>query len=996
MAQTCRLHVSSVVSFVTHHFHCLLQVSHSHQSSSMASTGSHSGDNTSSGGCTTPISNGTNSDSDLNEDGHASDEFHRCSACKQPYCDPRVLNCFHSFCAYCLEGMVVTKDEMKCVQCRKCSALTQCPTGSLHDDIKINFGLRRYIETLTFDRDDRVVCRSCRQDTIAIARCFDCAIFMCEQCAPMHKQLTIYAGHTIGDLSSPVTRQTDQQPCGKHPDLWATVYCHDCSEPFCEACRLQHQSCKKTAISDSSYTELITNVTIEQTQSLKQADYYYRGMTQLDSSLRSAMEDLTKAKEEYEQRLNEHFMMLQQQIKQLANDTRAAASAQYQAYSTYCSELEKINQFMKVQSKLALAWDNMQTRPFIENILQVITNSKPDSRQINFSFEFVSGNPNAVPTIGYVYQYQNPFQADQLVVANQQQPIARPTSVNRSSTSQNDAQANSSNLCNSYNSQDLSNGYRQSSGNQNQAFRTSGLSPAHGFNQANGSNGYDMGSVHSNGFNHFPVQTPSYQTQTPSYQAMQTPNYQAQTPSYQAHTTNYQRSTPSPVAMPSYPAHASSYPRSTPSPVMTPSYLAQTPSYQAQTPNYQRSTPSPVTPSSQTQTSTYQAQTSNYQRSTPSPMTSSQPNSASLVDEAVFNFNNLSLNQANGTNANHTLQYANYSRASNQIQPYQAWSNGVDQQSDSSTIIDVFSMSNNPMFEAPTTPRNSHSRSYPPIKRTRMQYMAKFGEYGNAVGQFTEPSGVTIDGRNRLVVADTNNHRVQIFDVFGRFQSQFGPAVNSKLTYPNRIAVSKKTGKVVITERAPSHRVQTYTLQGHHLDTFGEDILQHPRGVTIDKDDNIIIVECKVMLVTIFNMKGDVLSKFGCSEHLQFPNSVAVNNEGEIFISDNRAHNVKVFNYVGRLLRTIGREGLTNYPIAVAINQRGEVVVADNHNNFNLTVFTQQGELVAGYESKTKHAQCFDLALTDDGVAILTSKDFKVYCYPYQDDCPYLQNHRRY
>ena len=83
------------------------------------------------------------------------------------------------------------------------------------------------------------------------------------------------------------------------------------------------------------------------------------------------MEDLAKAKEEYEQRVNEHFMVLQQQVKQLANDTRAAASAQYQAYSTYCSELEKLNQFMKVQSKLALAWDNMQTRPFIENILQM-------------------------------------------------------------------------------------------------------------------------------------------------------------------------------------------------------------------------------------------------------------------------------------------------------------------------------------------------------------------------------------------------------------------------------------------------------------------------------------------------------------------------------------------------------------------------------------------------------------------------------------------------
>ena len=44
--------------------------------------------------------------------------------------------------------------------------------------------------------------------------------------------------------------------------------------------------------------------------------------------------------------------------------------------------------------------------------------------------------------------------------------------------------------------------------------------------------------------------------------------------------------------------------------------------------------------------------------------------------------------------------------------------------------------------------------------------------------------------------------------------------------------------------------------------------------------------------------------------------------------------------------------GITNYPIGVGINAAGEVTIADNHNNFNLSVFSQDGVLISALESK--------------------------------------------
>ena len=59
------------------------------------------------------------------------------------------------------------------------------------------------------------------------------------------------------------------------------------------------------------------------------------------------------------------------------------------------------------------------------------------------------------------------------------------------------------------------------------------------------------------------------------------------------------------------------------------------------------------------------------------------------------------------------------------------------------------------------------------IKRHKMIYHQKFGEFGVLEGQFTEPSGVTVNAQGDIIVADTNNHRIQIFDSIGMVKVLF-------------------------------------------------------------------------------------------------------------------------------------------------------------------------------------------------------------------------------
>ncbi|EGT56713.1 CBN-NCL-1 protein [Caenorhabditis brenneri] len=329
--------------------------------------------------------------------------------------------------------------------------------------------------------------------------------------------------------------------------------------------------------------------------------------------------------------------------------------------------------------------------------------------------------------------------------------------------------------------------------------------------------------------------------------------------------------------------------------------------------------------------------------------------------------------------------------SSQSLGPFNALGGSVPSSDPFSAQYDKWSLGVEPsvggLIEGANVDEEKFQQLFPPsrsqIKRQKMIYHCKFGEFGVMEGQFTEPSGVAVNSQGDIVVADTNNHRIQVFDKEGRFKFQFGECGkrDGQLLYPNRVAVNRTTGDFVVTERSPTHQIQVYNQYGQFLRKFGANILQHPRGVCVDNKGRIIVVECKVMRVIIFDMFGNILQKFSCSRYLEFPNGVCTNDKNEILISDNRAHCIKVFSYEGQYLRQIGGEGVTNYPIGVGINSLGEVVVADNHNNFNLTVFSQDGTMIGALESRVKHAQCFDVALVDDGSVVLASKDYRLYLY---------------
>ena len=53
-------------------------------------------------------------------------------------------------------------------------------------------------------------------------------------------------------------------------------------------------------------------------------------------------------------------------------------------------------------------------------------------------------------------------------------------------------------------------------------------------------------------------------------------------------------------------------------------------------------------------------------------------------------------------------------------------------------------------------------------------FVSKFGVMGSKPGNLEHPHYIAVSNTNRVIVSDSNNHRIQIFDANGKVNTTFG------------------------------------------------------------------------------------------------------------------------------------------------------------------------------------------------------------------------------
>src|SRR5207253_3765209 len=89
------------------------------------------------------------------------------------------------------------------------------------------------------------------------------------------------------------------------------------------------------------------------------------------------------------------------------------------------------------------------------------------------------------------------------------------------------------------------------------------------------------------------------------------------------------------------------------------------------------------------------------------------------------------------------------------------------------------------------------------------------GRKGTGNGEFDSPTGIAVDGSGNILVADTNNGRIEKFSPTGTFLSTIGSkgSGHGQLGEPNGIAIDR-AGNIYVAEVASNHCVRKLAPDG--------------------------------------------------------------------------------------------------------------------------------------------------------------------------------------
>ena len=128
------------------------------------------------------------------------------------------------------------------------------------------------------------------------------------------------------------------------------------------------------------------------------------------------------------------------------------------------------------------------------------------------------------------------------------------------------------------------------------------------------------------------------------------------------------------------------------------------------------------------------------------------------------------------------------------------------------------------------------------------EFLTAWGRKGRGEGELNVPTGIAVDQRGLVFVADSYNSRVQVFEPDGAFVAKWGlfGSGEGQLNCPQGIAFDPG-GNVVLADTY-NNRIQVFTSDGRFVRTWNnagrdDDAFWLPCGVAVDDQGTIYVAD---------------------------------------------------------------------------------------------------------------------------------------------------------
>ena len=292
-------------------------------------------------------------------------------------------------------------------------------------------------------------------------------------------------------------------------------------------------------------------------------------------------------------------------------------------------------------------------------------------------------------------------------------------------------------------------------------------------------------------------------------------------------------------------------------------------------------------------------------------------------------------------------------------------------------------------LSCPRTRRRPRQR----FDASQLAFVTAVGKKGQGQSEFNCPEGIALSSQGYIYVADSLNHRIQVFDSNGAFLRAFGQhgSSNGDFNMPGGVAVGfdEHGNEIVVVTDQGNGRLQLFNAEGEFLRVISsagseDGQLLEPTGVVISpKGDEVIVADYQNCRVQVFDLTGRFLRKFGSpgegEGQFKHPSGIALSPDGHLVVADYQNDRLQCFDVAtGRFLRTIGRPGdrLGEFerPFDVAIASDGHILATD-YENHRVQVLSPDGEYVSHFGTQGSGMTQFD---SPGGVAVSADGDVVV------------------